>query len=149
MKALTSKFILIALAILITIGLVALVRYDMNTMKPDAEKVLLKDDAFGIDNLVWMNVDTFSNLVSKAYHPNVETTLANSLLIVNIKNANTIAQDFYNGNEALLKFKINEHNFEISYDQHNKLVTGRFKIKDNLVAVPNDVLIKVVDKNIN
>lgn len=149
MKAIKSKIILVALAIVVTLGMVALVRYDMNTMQPDAEKVLLKDADFGSDNMVWMNVDTFINLVTKAYHPNTETTLANNLLIVNIKNANTIAQDFYNGNEALLKLKINEHNFEINYDQHNKVVSGRFKIKDNLVAVPNDVLIKVVDKNIN
>lgn len=149
MKAIKSKITLALLAIAITIAIVALVRYDMGHVQPDAEKVLLKDDEFGSDNMVWMKVDTFISLVTKAYHPNAETTLANNLLIVNIKNANTLAQDFYNGNEALLQFKINEHNFEISYDQHNKVVAGRFKIKDSLVAVPNDVLIKVVDKNIN
>lgn len=149
MRAIKSKSILALLAIAVTVAVIALVRYDMDTMRPDPEKLLLKDDDLGSDNITWIKVDTFIALVTKAYHPNAQTTLANNLLIVNIKNANTMAQDFYNGNEALLQFKINQHNFEINYDQHNKVVSGRFKIKDSLAAVPNDVLIKVVDKNIN
>ncbi|RYD98422.1 MAG: hypothetical protein EOP54_07660 [Sphingobacteriales bacterium] len=149
MKAGSSKIILILLAVIITLGLTALVRCDTRNAKPDAEKILTKDADFGKENITWIKTDTFINLVEKAYHPNVETNTASNLLVVFIKNANTVAQDFYNGNEALLKYRINDHNFEIDYDKHNNNVVGRFKIKDNLVAVPNDVLIKVIDKTIN
>ncbi len=149
MIAIRSKIIIVLIAAGITATVIALVRYDKNSAAPDAEKVLLKDDEFGIDNMVWINVDTFTHLVSKAYHPHSETNLTENVLIVNIKNANTLAQDFYNGNEVLLTFKLNQHNFEINYDRHNNVVSGRFKVKDNLAAVPNDVLIKLVDKNIN
>jgi hypothetical protein len=149
MKAGSSKIILIVLAVLITLGVTALVRWDTRSAKPDAEKILTKDADFGKENITWIKTDTFINLVEQAYHPNAETNIASNLLVVFIKNANTVAQDFYNGNETLLKYRINDHNFEIDYDKHNNNVVGRFKIKDNLVAVPNDVLIKVIDKTIN
>lgn len=149
MKAGSSKIILILLAIIITVGVTALVRFDARNAQPDAEKILTKDAAFGRENITWIKVDTFINLVQKAYHPNVEANTASNLLVVFIKNANTVAQDFYNGNESLLKYRINDHDFEIDYDKHNNNVVGRFKIKDRLVAVPNDVLIKVIDKTIN
>jgi len=140
---------LIVLAVLITLGLTALVRWDARNAKADTEKILTKDADFGKENITWIKTDTFINLVAKAYHPNVETNIASNLLVVFIKNANTVAQDFYNGNEALLKYRINDHDFEIDYDKHNNNVVGRFKTKGNLVAVPNDVLIKVIDKTIN
>lgn len=149
MKAGSSKIILIVLAVLITLGVTVLVRWDTRNAKPDVEKILTKDAGFGKENITWIKTDTFINLVEKAYHPNAETNIASNLLVVFIKNANTVAQDFYNGNEALLKYRINDHNFEIDYDKHNNNVVGRFKIKDKLVAVPNDVLIKVIDKTIN
>lgn len=149
MKAGSSKIILVLLALIITVGVTVLVRWDARNAKPDAEKILTKDAAFGRENITWIKTDTFINLVEKAYHPNVTTNIASNLLVVFIKNANTVAQDFYNGNESLLKYRINDHDFEIDYDRHNNNVVGRFKTKNNLVAVPNDVLIKVIDKTIN
>ena len=137
------------MALLLAVGVYSLVNWQYNTAKPDTQKLMMSDASFGEENINWMKADTFQQLVTKAYYPNAEVSRVSNLMIVRIEGANTGAQDFYNGNEALLKMKVTENQFEIDYDRHNFALVARFKMRDSLVAVPNDVLIKLIDKTIN
>ncbi len=148
MQTIKSKIILLALAVLLAVGVTLMVQKSTSNLPADTASIQADSD-FGHQHYVWMNLDTFTHLIQKAYHPYVATNVNNDLLVVRIKDANTLAQDFYNGNEALLELKIQKHQFEISSDTYNNMVIGRFKIKNNMVAVPNDVLIKAVDKTTN
>jgi hypothetical protein len=149
MKRINSKFALLTIAVLIVALLSFWVRYDMRHQTADTEKQLIKDASFGKENLSWMKVDTFIQLITQAYHPNASTSQGREELVVQIQNANAEAQDFYNGNKALLDCSFRRDNFEIIFDKHNNNVSGRFKLKDGLVAVPNDVLIKAIYKTKN
>lgn len=149
MKKNNSKIIIIIIALLIVALLSFWVKYDMQHQTADTEKELIKDASFGKENLSWMRVDTFIQLITQAYHPNASTTIGKEELVVQVNNANAEAQDFYNGNKALLECSFRKDNFEIIFDKNNNNVSGRFKINNGLVAVPNDVLIKAIYKTQN
>lgn len=149
MKAIPVKIMLVLLSLLLTIGLVSWLKISRRTATPDAEKITMKDADFGTEHYNWVKTDTFVRLVQSAYQPNIKTELIDSQLIVTLSGANAITKDFYNGNDALLKYDLNQFGFKIMYDKNNNNVYATFRIKNNAVPVPNDVLIKIVDKNTN
>ncbi|HTO14511.1 MAG TPA: hypothetical protein VLZ83_02020 [Edaphocola sp.] len=149
MKALNTKLILLILSLIISFGAYFLVKKNQESLEAEKETFTVKSDEFGPEHSNLMKVDTFIKLVSKAYHPNVTTGFGNNLFTIEIKNANQTAKDFINGNEALLKSKIQNEHFEIAYDKFNNNITGLFKMKDSVITVPNDVLIQLVYKNFN
>lgn len=149
MKATPVKIILIVLSVGLTIALVSWLKVSMQYAEPDKEKVTVQDASFGPEHYNWVKTDTFVRLVEKVYQPNVQTQIVDSQLIVTLSGANEITKDFYNGNAALLKYSLNQHGFAITYDQNNNNIQAKFKIKNNAVPVPNDVLIKIADKHTN
>ncbi|RQO31554.1 hypothetical protein DBR32_06240 [Taibaiella sp. KBW10] len=149
MKAMPIKIVLVALAAALTIGLVSWLKVSKRNAVADTEKITVKEAAFSKEHLNWVKTDTFIRLLNSAYHPNVKTAIADSQLVVSIEGANEITKDFYNGNEALLKYELNQFGFKISYDKNNNSVYAKFKIQNNAVPVPNDILIKIADKTTN
>ena len=147
MKAIPVKIILIILSIVLTIGLVSWLKLSIKNTPPDKERVTVKDEAFGPEHYNWVKTDTFVHLVRQAYQPNVNIQSIDSQVLVTLSGANEITKDFYNGNTDLLKYDLNQFGFKIRYDKNNNTVYATFKIKNNAVPVPNDVLIKIVDKN--
>lgn len=102
---------------------------------------------FGSNNYNVMKTDTFVALVNRAYGSFTTQKTENGVLELTIKNANELTKDFFNGNDALLKFKLSDHGFELAYNPEDQSLKARFKINEqNGVAVPNDVLIKLMDK---
>jgi purine-nucleoside phosphorylase len=112
--------------------------------KPEQQKTTT---AFTDDHCNTMPVDTFVHLVTKAYGSLAQIKKETNELSIEIKNANLIAKDFFNGNDALLKE--NNKNFSIQYNATAKETSASFTIKNNAVVVPNDVLIKISDKIFN
>ncbi|HRP89896.1 MAG TPA: hypothetical protein PKX92_07640 [Edaphocola sp.] len=149
MKALNTKIVLLGLAVMISLGIYFIVKRNIDNLEIEKENIIAKNEEFGLEHANLMKVDTFIKLINKAYHPNVTTSFGSNLFTLQIKNANQAAQDFFNGNEALLKSKIQDKNFEIRYDKFNNNITGLFKMTDSLITVPNDVLIQLVYKNYN
>ena len=102
---------------------------------------------FGSNNYNVMKTDTFTALVSRAYGSFTQPKTENGILELDIKNANELTKDFFNGNDALLKFKLSDFGFEFKYNPEDQSLKALFKINEqNGVNVPNDVLIKLMDK---
>ena len=104
---------------------------------------------FGSNNYNVMKTDTFLALVNQAYGNFVTQKRENEILELELHNANELTKDFFNGNDALLQFKLRDHGFEFNYNSEEQWLKARFKInKQNGVNIPNDVLIKLMDKTI-
>lgn len=117
------------------------------TRNAATEQVVAPPAPFGSNNYNIMKTDTFVALVSKAYGNLAEYNTADGILEINMKNANELTKDFFNGNDALLPFKLGDHGFEFHYNPEDRSLKALFKIdQQNGVHVPNDVLIKLMDK---
>lgn len=93
-----------------------------------------------------MKTDTFVMLLHQAYGTLVTDKKENNKLEIEIK-ANELTKDFFNGNDAILKFGLNDFGFDIKYNPQDKSLKAAFNIQNgNGVNVPNDVLIKLMDK---
>lgn len=149
MKGMPVKILLVAMAAVLTIGLVSWLKVSKRNAVADVEKITVKEAAFGKEHLNWVKTDTFIRLLNSAYHPNIKTNITDSQLVVDLAGANEITKDFYNGNEALLKYDLNQFGFKVVYDKNNNSLYAKFKIKNGAVPVPNDILIKIVDKTTN
>jgi hypothetical protein len=91
--------------------------------------------------------DTFIHLIQNAYPSFATTTINNSILKVQINGANALAQDFYNGNDNLLQYTLQDFGFDIKYLANTKSIVAQFTISNNGVQVPNDVLLRLAQKN--
>jgi hypothetical protein len=101
---------------------------------------------FGSSNYNTMKTDTFLTLVRNAYGNLVTYKFEEKKLVMEMK-ANELTKDFFNGNDALLKFGLNDFGFDIKYNPEDKSMKAQFKVSDQHgVNVPNDVLIKLMDK---
>lgn len=149
MKATPLKIILVLVAVAITAGLVSWLKISKTNAEAETEKIEIANNTFSEDHFNLMNPDTFAALINRVYQPNVTTQIRGDKLLVSLQGANAITKDFFNGNDALLKEKLSDNGFEITYDKNNNGVESTFLIKDNAVAVPNDVLIKIADKIAN
>lgn len=131
----------LAVAIAVAAGLIATLLRNTAT-----EQTVEQSSSFGSNHFNSMKTDTFAVLVSKAYDGPATVKQANGMLEVEIKGEGP-AREFYNGNEALLKFRLNDHGFELKYLPETQSLKASFRIdeKDG-VNVPNDILIKLMDK---
>lgn len=111
------------------------------------EQTVAPPAPFGSNNYNVMKTDTFVALVNSAYGSFVEQKREQGMLELHLKNANELTKDFFNGNDALLKFRLSDHGFEMNYNPEDRSLIARFRISEqNGVNVPNDVLIKLMDK---
>jgi len=101
---------------------------------------------FGSANYNLVKTDTFVQLLHQAYGSLAADHREGDRLIVEMK-ANELTRDFFNGNDALLKFGLNDFGFDIKYNAQDKSLKAVFKLQEgNGVNVPNDVLIQLMDK---
>lgn len=101
------------------------------------------DDSFTKDNWNIMQTDTFLHLIKKKYGESANIKKRATKITVNITGANMKTQDFFNGNNRLLEFKLADHGFEIKHDKNSNQITAVFKRKAGGTVVPNDVLINL------
>jgi hypothetical protein len=136
-----------AIAILLAIGMYTIAKIN----KTEAPILATKTDgkSFTSTNGNLMVVDSFVMLINKAYSGFVTITKNTSTLNVTIANANAMTKDFFNGNDELLKYTIADFGFAIKYLASPPSITAQFNIQNNAVFVPNDVLIKALDKTSN
>lgn len=141
----TRKWQLIFFAIAVGI---AGATYFLLTISRNAatEQAVAPPAPFGAANYNQMKTDTFVALVHQAYGDLVTYKIEDRKLVMDMK-ANELTKDFFNGNDALLKFGLNDFGFDIKYNSETKSMQAQFKISEqNGVNVPNDVLIKLMDK---
>lgn len=143
------RWILLGLAIIISFGVIFVVRSRQAIKDVVYESTPTLDNDFSEQNFNKLNVDSFISVVTKAYAPNVTTSINNDELIVKLENANQLTKDFFNGNDAILEVPLRKFGFNIDYDANTQKVMATFTIKNNMVNVPNDVLIKIADKLYN
>lgn len=103
--------------------------------------------SFGSNNYNIMKTDTFTALISRVYGSQAGYSIHEGILEIDIKNTPLETRDFFNGNEALLPFRMNDHGFELHYNSGDKSLKALFKINEQKgVNVPNDVLLKLIEK---
>ena len=113
---------------------------------PSAKNTVIETkvvDKFSSVNYNLMQTDTFVHLIKKKYGESAIVKKNSRNVQVNISGANMKTQDFFNGNNRLLEFKMKEHGFEIKHAKNSKSISAQFKRKDGGVIVPNDVLINI------
>lgn len=138
------QLIFAALAIVIAGAMCLVFAHSRNAAE---EQPVAPPAPFGSNNYNVMKTDTFVALVNQAYGSFVTQKTENGILEFQLRNANELTKDFFNGNDALLKFKLGDHGFELNYNPEDQSLVARFKINErNGVNVPNDVLIKLMDK---
>lgn len=146
MRTSAQKWQITVLAIAIIIAGALYVLFTKNSKEAVVQKVQ-PAPAFGPNNYNTMKLDTFVALVHSAYGDFAQHKTENGMLEISIRNANELTKDFFNGNDALLQFKLGDHGFAIRYNPEEPSVTASFKISEQKgVNVPNDVLIKLMDK---
>jgi hypothetical protein len=128
--------------------LIAAAMYFLFTISRNAvtAQVVAPPAPFGASNFNLMKTDTFLALVHNAYGDLVSYKIEEGKLNMEMK-ANELTKDFFNGNDALLKFGLRDFGFDIKYNPEEKSMKATFKVTEqNGVHVPNDVLIKLMDK---
>lgn len=117
------------------------------TRNAATEQTVAPPPPFGAGNYHVMKADTFASLVSRAYGPAVPGT-EGGVVTVDLSQAQG-ARDFFNGNDALLPFRLGDHGFELRYDAGTGGLKARFRIDEQGgIKVPDDVLIKLMEKTV-
>jgi len=127
---------------------IAVVVYLLLTLSRNAatEQPIAPPAPFGKANFNEMKTDTFVSLLRGAYGDLITCKIADKNLEVDMK-ANELTKDFFNGNDALLKFGTGDFGFDIKYNTEARTLHAQFRISEqNGVNVPNDVLIPLIDK---
>jgi hypothetical protein len=112
--------------------------------KMPIDKVMAK--GFTSSNYTIIRVDTFLNVIRIVYKDLAIIDSTSNSITLTINDINQQAYSFYNGNENLLKFKLNDFGFEISNDTRSKKLNIQFEIHDNGINVPNDVMIQLTKR---
>jgi hypothetical protein len=120
--------------------------YQSKSIDTDTLISEVKQTNFSKDDANVVIADTFMMLVNKAYNGLATVVKNGDAVLVSMTDANKVTKDFFNGNDALLKCNIKEHGFEIKYIAEKNKLDAQFSLMQNTVTVPNDVLIKIVDK---
>ncbi len=116
------------------------------TRSGDLNQPVAPPAPFGASNFNVMKTDTFVMLLHQAYGSLVTEKRVQNKLEVTMS-ANELTKDFFNGNDALLKFGLSDFGFDIKYNPQDKSLKAIFNIQSgDGVNVPNDVLIKLMDK---
>lgn len=114
------------------------------SFQPNLKLDLQLGSNFDVRHVTAIRRDSFMALATRAYGSLLSTTTHGDTLIMTLSNANQLGKDFYNSNHPLLKMKLKDAGFEIK--ENEAAVTGYFLNKNNSVQVPNDVLVKMMDK---
>lgn len=142
------KIILIFIAIILVAASIMWSRLSIN--RTDQEIVTnIANEAFNEQHYNFIITDTFINLLNKAYPGIVTTTKQNNELRVTLLGAGAVTKDFFNGNDNILKLDKSDFGFEIKYLQQENKIDATFVLNQNSVPVPNDVMIKLIDKTYN
>lgn len=144
----TTKIIIFSLATILVIAAVIYSKFAIKRSEIKASEQII-NARFNDAHLNLIRIDTFENLLTNTYKEQIEIKRSGTLMEVSLKNYNNANKDFYNGNEALLQYTLNDHNFEIKIVDEFQNINGRFKLKDGGVFVPNDILIRLIEKNYN
>ncbi len=141
------------IAILLATTLLAICSYLWTTFATNKEQPpaneIIPNSSFNNEHYNLIYLDTFIHLLEQAYGNSISTHLQTNELQVTLKNAGIVAKDFYNGNDNILKQQYDDFGFEITYQENSNTLLAKFKIDKGAVPVPNDVLIKLIDKNYN
>jgi YbbR domain-containing protein len=141
------NLIYFAIAVLLAIGVYVIARNNNTTAPIPVAKTSTKTFTKANGNLIV--ADTFVTLMNNAYKGFVMVTKTSSTIDVSITNANAITKDFFNGNDELLKYTLADFGFAIKYIASPASINAQFALQNNAVFVPNDVLIKAMDKTTN
>ena len=90
--------------------------------------------------------DTFTNLLQQAYGTNIAISKEQGKLVVKMSGAGALTKDFFNGNDKVLQPRLDDYGFRIDYDRTANTINAVFKIENDAVPVPNDVMIKLCDR---
>ena len=129
----------------LVVGMLMYFFFTQTDNKP-VEAAIQTSPVFGKDNYNIIKLDTFVALIRNTYsgagigiegdkHKNLDVT---------IKINNEAPGSFFNNNDALLQYKLNDYGFDIKYNPGEKVIRALFRINDqNGVPVPNDVLLRL------
>lgn len=144
----TYKLFILVATIGLIIGALLWVKYTVNR-KEIIQVSNIANKEFNEEHFNYIVLDTFVTLLKNAYGTNINTTIEDSKLKVRLINAGAVTQDFYNGNNKILNLGLRDYGFKIKYDNKENKIEAIFAIKNESVPVPNDVMIKLLDKNFN
>ncbi|PSK94032.1 hypothetical protein [Taibaiella chishuiensis] len=103
--------------------------------------------AFGPDNFNVMKLDTFVALVRSNYAGVTIQPREDKVLDLSVKIDKNAPGSFFNNNDALLQYKLNDYGFDIKYNPGEEVVRALFRIDEQQgVPVPNDVLLRLTGK---
>jgi hypothetical protein len=141
------NLIYFAIAVLLAIGMYVIAKNNTSTAPIPVVKTNAKTFTKANGNLIV--ADTFMALINNAYKGFASVTKTNNTIDISITNANAITKDFFNGNDELLKYTLADFGFAIKYVASPASINAQFALQNNAVFVPNDVLIKAMDKTTN
>jgi hypothetical protein len=147
-KVILTQWIVFGLAIILAIAAVTL----LGSSKGETQsQVVASEPNFGPNNFRLMRVDTFTDLVFKAYGNFANINVGSKQVTVEITKANQLTRDFFNGNDSLLRFALDDYGFEIKFNEASQSIHAVFAIvkENNCVPVPSDVIIRLAEKAYN
>lgn len=148
MKNQSYKIFILLLAILMIVGSLLWTKFSINR-KEEQVVTNVQNEQFNQQHFNYIYLDTFVQLLNQAYPGIIQTKIVQNKLFVILENAGAITKDFFNGNDKLLAVSEQDYGFMIDYKQQANKIEATFVIKDQAVPVPNDVLVKLIDKNYN
>lgn len=145
---LNYKILILILATTLLAASLIWTKYTVNRKAVKQVENIFNSD-FNETHFNYIVTDTFTNLLQQAYGTNISVSKEQNKLIVKMSGAGALTKDFFNGNDKLLKLKLDDFGFKIDYDKTANTINAVFKIENNAVPVPNDVMIKLCDRYLN
>lgn len=142
------KIFIVILTAFLVAGSLVWVQYAIN--RKAVKKVKnVSNTEFNREHFNYIVTDTFISLLQKAYGSNITVATEQNNLKVVLSNAGVLTKDFFNGNDKILAHGLKDFGFKIDYNKNDNKIDATFAIRDGAVPVPNDVMIKLVDKTYN
>lgn len=134
--------------LLIVVAAASIFCFSMNVKKETlpVQKADIKKEKPDFDETCFTSIkkDTFIHLLQKAYDKSVDVNEKSGKIEISYTAPDQHAPDFYNGNDALLKYDLDDFGFKISKINTGLILT--LKNKDNALNIPNDILIRLMAK---
>ncbi len=143
-KHLAFKAILFSAAGVAAILLSFLFRINNDPAHDTTKSIQQGNAAFDQQCYTAMKKDTFVHLLTIAYGNAINLQEHSNELQIKFTGPDQSLPDFYNGNESLLKTDAGDAGFKITRNEDALDVV--FKLNDEAVNVPNDILIKLLPK---
>lgn len=142
------KIIILIFALLLVVGSLVYTKYSIS--RTEVKQVTnIYNKEFGNEHFQYIIVDTFVALLQKSYGSNITVQTNNNQVNATLSNAGVITKDFFNSNDKILALKKSDFGFSINYDKAANKIEASFNMVNGAVPVPNDVMIKLVDKTYN